>query len=108
MTATAATRHPTRPVRSHAKMRVVNPATLVVRNTYMRAVCASSMKSGSKATAAVSARFHSGVRKRRPEVQVSTINSTPHSADGKRNAHSLLPKTATQAAMRYSWARARG
>ncbi len=42
------------------------PATDAIRNEYMRAVCASTMNSGNSATAAVNARFHAGLRKRRP------------------------------------------
>jgi hypothetical protein len=66
----------------------------------MRAVCASTMKCGRKATAATSARFQAGARKRRPMKYVRTTSSTPQSADGRRIAHSVSPNTDTDAAMR--------
>jgi len=78
----------------------MNPVTPVTRKTYIRAVCASSMKAGNNATAAVRARFQRGARKRRPATQVRTMSNTPQIAEGSRNAHSLGPKTCAAPAIR--------
>ena len=67
---------------------------------YIRAVCEYSIRSGSSATVAASARFQLGRRKRRPARNVRAMTATPHRAEGRRNAHSDSPKICTDAAMR--------
>jgi hypothetical protein len=74
----------------------------------MRAVCEYTISAGSSAILAAKARFQYGRRNRRPASHDNQINATPHSTEGKRNAHSDSPNNCTEPAMRYSWVMPRG
>ena len=58
------------------------------------------MSSGSSATEATNAKFHSGRRNRRPTKKEIAMRATPQIADGNRKAHSDSPNTETESDIR--------